>query len=297
MDFGNQTALRLAKACQWAYDFEEDFEGELLEFEGELPTEQEIQIFDSQRIPTSFAGVVEYSDVVILAFQGTITEFGRDGEFRMDSLIDWVQNFKVELISTEQSGLPGRVHEGFLGQLDLVYETVVDVLRTSREKPILVTGHSQGGAVATLATRKLIQDGFNVEATYTFGAPKAGDARFAKSIKSPLFRVEFGNDVVPHVPPSLKSSKFFGNAISVMRKFVDLPDTLLAFKKLTNRISQFGYAATGRLVYGSPNQELLVSPDAKTESKLNSQRRKSCLLSGKKLLRHHGIANYISLFR
>lgn len=297
MDFNNQTALRLAKVCQWAYDFEEDFEGELLEFDGDLPTEQEIQIFDSQRIPTSFAGVVEYSNVVILAFQGTITEFGRDGEFRIDSLIDWIQNFKVELVSTEQSGLPGNVHKGFLSQLDLVYETVVDVLRTSRGKPILVTGHSQGGAVAFLATRRLIQDGFNVEATYTFGAPKAGDAKFVKSINTPCFRVEFGNDIVPHVPPSLKSSKFFANAISVIRKFIDLPDTLVAFEKLSKQISKTGYATAGSLIYGSPNQELLVSPDVKTESKLETKRRRSLLRSGKKLLGHHGIANYISLFR
>ena len=56
-------------------------------------------------------------------------------------------------------------------------------------------------AEATLATAAFVRAGFKVAATYTFAAPRSGDLKFKESIQTPFFRIEYGNDIVPHLPP------------------------------------------------------------------------------------------------
>ena len=209
MKLNKKLAASLARLCLWAYDFDESREEELLNINGELPLSEHV-ISDGKKLATSFSGIVEYEKFIVVAFQGTITEFGRDGEFRLDSLIDWIQNLRIERLDTNVTGLPGLIHEGFHDQLSLVYGKVTSQLNSLRKKPIIVTGHSQGGAVATIATKKLELDGFDVKQTYTFAAPRAGNAKFVNSIKTPFHRIEFGHDVVPHVPPMLAQKSLLG---------------------------------------------------------------------------------------
>ena len=155
MPIDRKLAVRLAKACLWVYDFAPSKKAELLKVRGKLPR-RTVKIADDHD-RTSFAGVMEYPDIVVVAFQGTITEFGLNGKFRLDSLIDWIQNFRVQQLETAETKLPGLVHEGFFRQLELIAEKVADALPKQGDKPIVLTGHSQGGAVATLAT-KLLKD-------------------------------------------------------------------------------------------------------------------------------------------
>jgi len=43
---------------------------------------------------------------------------------------------------------------------------------------MIVTGHSLGGAIATLAVAELISKGIQVDNLYTFGSPRVGDSNF-----------------------------------------------------------------------------------------------------------------------
>lgn len=70
-----------------------------------------------------------------------------------------------------------------------------------------ITGHSQGGAKATLAALDLVgsnvfkKDEFIV---YTFGSPRVGNYEFAKLYRKQgpkTYRVVNNNDMVPHFPP------------------------------------------------------------------------------------------------
>ena len=83
---------------------------------------------------------MEYESVVVIAFQGTITEFGIDGQFAYSSLKDWIQNFKVKQIETSRSCLPGKVHFGFLNQLGLIYEKIKLSVPSGTKKPLVLTG-------------------------------------------------------------------------------------------------------------------------------------------------------------
>lgn len=88
------------------------------------------------------------------------------------------------------------------------------------QKPIFVTGHSLGGALATLASYRLMKMGLNVRGLYTYGSPRAGNAAFVHDFRVRAFRKglklkgksgvsgEGGlqrfvdhNDVVARIPP------------------------------------------------------------------------------------------------
>ena len=70
----------------------------------------------------------------------------------------------------------GRVHRGFAAALDVAWPVVEAAIgRTSA--PIVMTGHSLGGALATLAASLRPEAGL-----ITFGSPRVGDAAFADTM-------------------------------------------------------------------------------------------------------------------
>ncbi|MGR8931449.1 MAG: lipase family protein [Gammaproteobacteria bacterium] len=208
---------------------------------------------------TSVACVFRYPDKNIVCYMGTKTEFNtlKNGK---ESIEDWLKNFRGAPVSfkfgkaclaTEQDmDLGGDVHAGFLSELTAVQAQVVDTLLSNggKAQPLYVTGHSQGGAEATLATRALLAGGFNVEATYTFAAPRAGDQVFANSIPADFafHRIEFGDDIVPHVPPTLLS-KWAKNVVAGLLR-LPLPRKTKEFLQFAS--DDFGYVGVGRLCYG-----------------------------------------------
>ena len=69
-----------------------------------------------------------------------------------------------------------------------------------RELRIWVTGHSLGGAMASLVAQRLAIDGYPVRAVYTYGSPRAGDRKFRDAYRLPNYRFVNDNDLVPHLP-------------------------------------------------------------------------------------------------
>jgi triacylglycerol lipase len=101
----------------------------------------------------------------------------------------------------------------------LIIAAAVQKYNLQGDKEIWVTGHSLGGALASLLTAMLIADGFGVAALYTYGAPRVGDNRFEEIFNekfSTAYRVVNQDDVVPHLPP-----EFFGFSHSGHRILFD----------------------------------------------------------------------------
>ena len=93
----------------------------------------------------------------------------------------------------------GFVHNGFQVEVDKVWDrlsTSIDSLKLEG-KNFFICGHSLGGAMATIACSRL-QD--KVDALFTYGSPRTGTKKFAKSIKTPHFRHVNNNDLVTCVP-------------------------------------------------------------------------------------------------
>jgi triacylglycerol lipase len=100
-----------------------------------------------------------------------------------------------------ENGYPGRVHSGFADAVEQVWPEVRRILGTpSHAKPLWVTGHSLGGAMATLASVRLTSEGYKVRAVYTYGSPRVGDRLFRDSYSLCNYRFVNDNDLVPHLP-------------------------------------------------------------------------------------------------
>ena len=75
--------------------------------------------------------------------------------------------------------LASSVHLGFWTSLGTAYEELRELARGAGTRRIWITGHSLGGALATLLAYRLQQDGIAIKGVYTYGSPRAGNAGFA----------------------------------------------------------------------------------------------------------------------
>jgi triacylglycerol lipase len=126
---------------------------------------------------------------IVISFRGT----------EVDQISDVKADVNV-FPSRAQNG-HGLVHHGFQEELNKIWKDILELLSAHNDKPLYITGHSLGGAVATLATSRLYK---RVTCLYTFGSPRTGTGKFVKSFSDiPHFRFVNNNDVVTKLPFAL----------------------------------------------------------------------------------------------
>jgi len=140
-----------------------------------------------------------YMDKIVIAFRGT----------QSSSLTNWYENLKFAQTELWESDSSVLVHRGFLETYkSLKSELLVQVplfRAYCSSCSFLVTGHSLGGAMATLASVDLQMEfpDFGVPELYTYGCPRVGNPKFAQLVSTMLqshFRVVNDRDVVPRIP-------------------------------------------------------------------------------------------------
>jgi triacylglycerol lipase len=96
----------------------------------------------------------------------------------------------------------GRVHLGFKTEVDDLWPLIEQSIR-GVEKPLWFTGHSLGGAMATICAGrcKLSKLTGNPVALYTFGSPRVGTRRYVNYVPLVHYRWVNNNDIVCRVPP------------------------------------------------------------------------------------------------
>lgn len=117
-------------------------------------------------------------------------------------LADWLGNLSVIPVKRDY----GKVHSGFLNGFLAVKRQLDRQLEQMPNLPVLVTGHSLGGALSVIAAAEW-HGVWPVEAVYTFGQPAVGKAGFAAFIEKSYenyFRIVNDDDVVPRVPPTYR---------------------------------------------------------------------------------------------
>ena len=162
----------------------------------------------------------------ILAFRGTdpIT------------LPNWLTDVVVKLV--ERREYDGRVHHGFSSALNRSWARLAPILDEVRDKPLFLTGHSMGGALAVLTACRLAKAGRPPVATYTYGSPRVGDPAFCAGYALPTYRVVNRLDFVPEMPLA-----------SVRRMLPDKPrftneKILGQLKKMADRVPCYGHVNT-----------------------------------------------------
>ncbi len=127
------------------------------------------------------------------------------------------------------------VHRGFRTALDSVLDPLIDALggcpppgASPVTRPLHLTGHSLGGALAILAALELSRLGFPIAGVYTFGQPRVGNRDFKALYETPgpdgahlgdrTFLFVFQEDLVPRIPclPALYDPyRHVGNAVFI----------------------------------------------------------------------------------
>lgn len=142
--------------------------------------------------------LVQMGEFRVLAFRGTEAMSIKD--IRADT--------RASTASCESGG---KVHTGFTEAFDNVSGLITRVLNKKEHAnaPLYITGHSLGGALATIAAKRLQHPG-GIAACYTFGSPRVGDEEWVAGIKAPVYRVVNAADCVTMLPPGANTVTAFG---------------------------------------------------------------------------------------
>jgi hypothetical protein len=149
-------------------------------------------------------------DHIVAAFRGT------EAPTSLEGLRDWLLTDAVNLLIQPQgdlgtdfaaAGVGARWHQGFIRALGDIWQPFHDAIATEHkksERPIWLTGHSLGGALALLAGWRLKRCFIPVHQIYTYGGPMVGDAIAVEAIDKEfpgrISRYVNSPDMVPMLP-------------------------------------------------------------------------------------------------
>ena len=197
---------------------------------------------------TGFAASDEHA--AYLVFRGTELRVDSPETYRQ-SLQGWLANLDFAQVAEGD----GMVHRGYARELDGVSGLLMEVAgdHAAGGKPLYVTGHSAGGALAMLAARRLHDAGVPVRAAVVFSAPRVGDRRFAASYPLPLLRIEHRHDLIPHLPLPPSLAKLLGHGLvdPLVAALDWLQPALRSF-----RLAGTEYVHAGQLLYDDGGQAL-----------------------------------------
>jgi hypothetical protein len=183
-------------------------------------------------------------DWIILAWRGTqVDQF-------WPSVLDWLSDARFFPTPDADGHL---VHSGFLEATGQVWGDVrshIATLQQTTRRPLWITGHSLGAALATVATNRCSHDQvLGLLGTYTYGSPRVGDPEFGHQISTPLFRFQNNTDLVTHLPIGLiyehVGEREFIDAGGHVHRHLAMPDWLIPVDPRV--IGQLRHLLTGRL--------------------------------------------------
>jgi len=142
--------------------------------------------------PAALAFLAESERDAVLAFRGTV---------RTD---EWLSDALFRQIACPFAPAMGLTHAGFSAIYMSMRAKITEAIASiAPAKPIFIAGHSLGGALAVFAAADLASGGRRT-VVYTFGAPRAGDPRFAcrfGRLVTESYRVANPHDIVTQLPP------------------------------------------------------------------------------------------------
>jgi hypothetical protein len=186
-------------------------------------------------------------DGIVVAFRGTLPPF----PVTYASIIDWLHDIAYA-ISTHEGNIPGRVHHGFRDAVETIWPQVIELINHFHEsypdKQLYLTGHSKGGAMASIAAAKIHfdhPDMLQPAAVYTYASPHPGDTDFANSFPLdtiPVIRYENHLDIVPFLPPT--------------EDFIRLVSKIPFVGRIFKKEKGWDYAPLGELQYIKDDHEI-----------------------------------------
>jgi pimeloyl-ACP methyl ester carboxylesterase len=171
------------------------------------------------------AAVLSNQRLVLVVFRGT------EG---VTAWKDWLTNGQHLMRDCPADWGKVRVHKGFHNALGALYQGVRSEVRSrqTNNQKVYLTGHSLGGALATLCAYRFQRVGsVPVSGVYVFGSPRIGDVGFANAynglLKDKTFRwvknLDFASKLPVSAGPPLPHTQYHHvgqlNSINAQGKF------------------------------------------------------------------------------
>ena len=134
-----------------------------------------------------------------------------------DSFPDLLDDAEVGLVPMDGKLKGMRCAEGVARLSASLQGEVRAALAAGGSDPVVLVGHSLGGAVVAVLGLELALEGEDVS-VFSFGASRPGDRKFARSFGRNLrqaWRVVNPKDLVPHWPPAWLCYRHGGRAMKV----------------------------------------------------------------------------------
>lgn len=162
------------------------------------PNIQDVQIINDKKTKTQgFLGYNPLSNNIVIVFRGTLPWF----------IKNIIEDFSFDLVDLDLCNNTCKVHHGFLKCYDAIksqFWTAFNYLRARYPNAqIQLTGHSLGGAIATLIAADISLQINQPITFYTFGSPRIGNPAWAEWFLSTFhghyYRVTHGRDLIVHM--------------------------------------------------------------------------------------------------
>lgn len=202
-------ALRCARLCQEVYrDFSRlrfsaypDIEPMFVKSQDNGFTDTQVAILNQLT-----------SDRLYIVFRGS------------DTSIDWINNFQFrqQIYPYGDGNTEVKFHQGFMTGYFAVRQALLDAMEKFEGQQVIVTGHSLGGALATIAALDLQYNlgsdhDLNFE-VYSFGAPRVGNSAMVESYNGRIpnsYRFVYGWDAVTRAPRTWQGFDHVDQAIQL----------------------------------------------------------------------------------
>jgi len=148
----------------------------------------------------TFGFAVATDQEIVIAFRGTVLTELANVVTDISSVImtPWLN----QNITNAEVGYG--FYEAYLGIKSMVISSVIQLRRQFPTLPVVVTGHSLGGALASICSVDLYETLGITPIEWTFGSPRVGNdiwASYHQKIVGVTWRTVNMKDPVPHLPP------------------------------------------------------------------------------------------------
>jgi len=159
-----------------------------------------LSTFEDKKTDTQGLFGVGFKNSFVIGFRGS-EETG---------ISDWITDIKF-IPANYPYAVPKsstiQVHSGFIEAYKGVRDKVQHAVKATSQKRVICTGHSLGGALATLCALDIACHVADKKVLcYTYGSPKVGNPDFIKLYNKKVpqtVRVVNGPDIVPAFPPDI----------------------------------------------------------------------------------------------
>lgn len=180
------------------------------------------------------AAIVATDALTYIVFRGSETDMDWDTnfdfkqevvEFKREVIQEGIVQNREQVYPYEGESTSGaKMHRGFVTAYFSVRDRLHEYVSRYPVAKVIATGHSLGGALATLCAVDL-QYNFSPKITiesYTFGAPRVGNSGFAESFNRRVpnsYRIVNGMDIVPALPRPWQGYRHVDQEYRVGRRF------------------------------------------------------------------------------